>query len=156
MLISSCQLHLDIKFSQPVMSDSLRPQGLQHARLPCLSPTPEACSNSCPSSQGCHGTISFSGFPFSQLRSFPASGSFPRSQLFASGSQRIEVSASASVLAMNIQYWFSLGWTGWISLQSKGPWRVFCNNTVQKHQFFGRQLSSQFNSHIHTWLLKKP
>ena len=116
--------------------------GLQHARLPCPSPTPRACSNSCPSSWWCYPTISSSVFPFSShLQSFPASGSFPMSQFFASGGQSIGVSASASVLPMNIQDWFPLGLTGLISLQSKGLSRVFSNTTVQKHQFFGAQLS---------------
>ena len=102
------------------MSDSLRPHGLQHSRLPCPSPNPRACSNSCPSSQWCHPTISSSVIHFSScLRSFPASGSFPVSQFFISGGQSIEVSASASVLPMNIQDWFPLGWTGWISLHSR-------------------------------------
>ena len=123
------------------MSDSLQPHGLQHARLPCPSPTPRACSNSCPSRRWCHPTISSSVIPFSPcLQSFPASGSFQMSQLFASGGQRIGVSASASVLAMNIQDWFPLGWTGWISLRSRGLWRVLSNTTVQKHQFFHAQL----------------
>ena len=138
-----------------VVSDSLRPHGLQHARLPCPSPTPGDCSNSCPSSQWCHPTISSSVIPFSScLQPFPASGSFPVSQFFVSGGQSIR--ASASVLPKNIQDWFPLGLTGWISLQSKGLSRVFSNTTVQKHQFFGTQLSSQSNSHIHTWLLEKP
>ena len=146
-----------VQFSLSVMSDSLRPHGLQHTRLPCTSPTPGAYSNSYPSSQLCHPTISFSVIPFSScLQSFPASGSVPMSQFFASGSQNIGVSASASVLPMNIQDWFPLGWTGWIFLQSKGLSRVFSNTTVQKHQFFSTQLSLYFNSHIHTWLLEKP
>ena len=119
-----------VQFSCSVMSDSLGPHGLQHARLPCLSTTPRACSNSCPSSWWCHPAISSSVFPFSHLRSFPA-----------------------SVLPVNIQDWFPL-WTGWISLQSKGLSRVFSNTTVQKHQFFVIQLSSQSNSHIHTWPLE--
>ena len=115
------------------MSDSLRPKELQHARL-CPSAAPGACSNSCPSSQWCHPTISSSVVPFfSCLQSFPASRSFPMSQFFASGDQRIGASASASVLPMNTQDWFPLGWTGWISLQSKGLSRVFSNTTVQKH-----------------------
>ena len=119
------------------MSDTLWPHGLQHARLPCPSPTPRACSNSCQLSRWCHPIISCSiVLFFSHLQSFPASGSFQMSQLFASGSQSIGVSASASVLPMNIQDWFSLGWTGWISLQSRGLSRVFSNTTVQKHQFF--------------------
>ena len=139
------------------MSDSMQPHRLQHARLPHPSPTPEAGSNSCPSSQWCHLTISSSAIPFSScLLSFPASGSFPMSQFFASGGQSYGISASASVLPMNIQDWFPLGWTGWISLQSKGLSRVFSNTTAQKHQFFGPHLSLQSNSHIHTWPLEKP
>ena len=139
-----------------VMSDSLWSHGLQHARLPCPSPTPRACSNSCPSSRWYHLSISSSVVPFSScLQSFPASGSFPMSQFFASSGQSIGVSASASVLPMNIQDWFPLGWTGWNSLQSKGLSRVFSNTTVQKHQFFITQPSLQSNSHIHTWLLEK-
>ena len=148
---------ISLQFSCSVMSNSLRPHGLQHARLPCPSPTPRAYSNSCPLSQWCHPTISSSVIPFSScLQSFPASGSFPVSQFFASGGQSIGVSALASVLLMNIQGWFPLGWTGWISLQSKGLSRVFSNNTVQKHQFFSPQLSLWSSSHIHTWLLEKP
>ena len=144
-------------FSHSVMSDSFQPHGLQHARLPCPSPTPRACSDSCPSSQWYHPTISFSVIPFSScLQSFPTSVSFPMSQLFESGGQSIGVSASASVLPMNIEDWFPLGWTGLISLWSKGLSRVFSNTTVQKHQFFSLQPSSQSNSHIHTWPLKKP
>ena len=145
------------QFSDSVMSDSLWPHGLQHVRLPCPSPTPRAYSNSCPSSQWCYPTISSTVVSFSScLQSFSASGSFLMSQLFMSGGQSIGVSASASVLPMNIQEWFTLGWTGWISLQSKGLSRVFSNTTVQKHQFFGTQLSLQSNSHFHTWLLGKP
>ena len=130
--------HLDsIRFSCSVVSDSLRPHGLQHARTPSLSPTPGVYSNSWTLSQWCHPTISSSVMPFSScLQSFPASGSFPMSQFFASSGQSIGVWASASVLAMNIQDWFPLGWTGWISLKSKGLSRVFSNTTVQKHQFF--------------------
>ena len=121
---------------------TLWPHGLQFARLPCPSPAPAACSNSCPSSWWCHSTISSSIIPFSScLQSFPASGSFPVSQFFASCGQSIGASASASILPMNIQDWFPLGLTGWISLQSKGLSRVFSNTTVQKHQFFGTQLS---------------
>ena len=123
------------------MSDSLWPHGLQHARLPCPSPTPGACSYSCPLNGRCHSTISSSVVPFSCLQSCPASGSFPMSHFFASGGQNIGASASASVLPMNIQDWFPLGWTGLISLQSKGFSRVFSNTTVQKHQFFCAQLS---------------
>ena len=145
------------QFSCSVMSDSLWTNGIQHIRLPCPSPSPRTCSNSCALSQWCLPTISFSVFPFSScLQSFPASGSFPMSRLFASGGQRIGASASASVLPMNMQGWFSLGLTGLISLQSKGLSRVFSNNTVQKHQFFGTQPSLWFNSHIHKWLLEKP
>ena len=135
----------------------LRPHGLQHARFPCPSTTPKACSKLCPSSWWCHPTISSSVVPFfSCLQSFPASGSLPMSQLFTSGGQSIGVSASTSVFSMNIQDWSPLGWTSWISLQSKGLSRVFYNTIVQKHQFFGAQLSSQSNSHIHTWPLEKP
>ena len=130
------------QFSHSVMSNSLRPHGLQHIRPPCPSPTPRACSNPCPLSQWCYPTISSSVVPFSShLQSFPASGCFQMSQLFTSDGQSIGVSASASVLPMNIQDWFPLGWTGWISLLSKGLSRVFSNTTVQKHQFFGAQLS---------------
>ena len=136
------------------MSDSLWPQGPQHTRLPYPSPTPGAFSNSRPSSQWCHPTISSSVIPFfSCIQSFPASGSFPMNQFFASGGQSIGASASSSVLPMSIQDWFSLGWTGWISLQSKRLSRVFSNTAVQKHQFFGAQLSLWSNSHICTWLL---
>ena len=134
------------------MSDSFWPQELQHARPPCPSPTPGVHPNSCASSQSCHPDISSSVTPFSSCpESLPASQSFPMSQLFASGGQTIGVAASASVLPMNTQDWSPLGRTGWISLQSKGLARVFSNTTVQKHQFFGAQLSSQSNSHIHTW-----
>ena len=136
------------KFSS-VASNSLRPHGLQYTRIPCPSPTPEAYSNSCPLSRWCHPTISSSVVPFSsRLQSYPASGSFPMSQFFTSGGQSAGISASASVLPVNIQDWFPLGWTGWISLQSKGLSRVFSNTTVQKHRlilrhsaFFMLQLS---------------
>ena len=131
----------------------LQPHGLQHARLPCPS---GACSKSRPLSWWCHPTISSLVVSFSHLQSFPASGSFQMSWFFTSGGQSIGVLASASVLPMNIQDWFPSGWTGSISLQSKGLSRVFFNTTVQKHQFFGTQLSSQSNSHIHTWPLEKP
>ena len=131
-----------VQFSCSVVSDSLQPPGLQHARLPCPSPTPGVCSNSCPSSQWYHPTISSSVVPFSScLPLFPASVSFPRNQFFASGGQSIEVSASASVLPMNIQDWFPLGLTGLMSLQTKGLSRVFSRTTVQKHQFFSAQHS---------------
>ena len=128
---------LSVRFSHSVVSDSWWPHGLQHARLPCPSPTPRDCLNSYPWSHWCHPTISSSVIPLSScLQSFPASGSFPVSQFLTSGGQSIEVSASASVLPMNIQDWFPLGWTGLISLQSKGLSRVFSNTTVQKHQFW--------------------
>ena len=137
------------------MSDSLWPHGLQHARSPCLSPTPRVYSNSYPLSQWCHSTISSFVVPFSHLQSFPASGSFPRSQFLLSSGQSIGVSASASVLPMNIQDWFHLDWTGWIFLQSKWLSRVFSNTKVQKHQFSSIQLSLYPNSHIYTWLQEK-
>ena len=126
-------------------------------QLPCPSPAPGVYSNSCPLSWWCHPTISFSVVPFSsRLQSFPASGSFPMSPIFTSGWQNIGVSASASVLPMNTQDWFPLGWSGWISLQSKGLTRIFSNTTVQKHQFFGAHLYLWSNFHIHTWPLEKP
>ena len=131
-----------VQFSHSVVSDSLWPHGLQHVRLPCPSPTPGVYSNSCPSSWWCHPTIWSSVIPFSSWpQSFLASGSFPMSQFFTSGGQSIGVSALASFLPKNIQGWSPLGWTGWSSLQSKGLLRVFSNTTVQKHQFFGSQLS---------------
>ena len=142
-------------FSLSVVSDSLWPPGLQHTRLPCPSPSPRACSNSSPLSQWCHPTISSSVVPFSScLQSFPTSESFLMSQLFTSGGQSI--GASASVLPMNIQDWFPLGLTGFISLKSKGPSRVFSNTTIQKHRFFSTQPSLWSSSNIHTWLLGKP
>ena len=144
------------QFSSSVMSDSLWPHGLQHARPSCPSPTTGAYSNSCPSRWWCHPIISSSVVPFSHLQSCPASGSLPLIQLFASGGQSIRVSASASVLPMNNQDWCHLGWIGWISLQSKGLSRVFSYIVLQKHQFFGAQLSLQSNFHIHTWRLEKP
>ena len=132
------------------MSDSLKPHELQHARPPCPSPTPGVQSNPCPSSWWCHPTISSSVVPFSSCpQSFSASGSFQMSQFFASGGQRTGVSASTSVLPMNTQDGFPLGWTGWISLQSKGLSRVLSNTTVQKHQLFHAELSLYSNSHIH-------
>ena len=146
-----------VQFSHSVVSDSLQPHKLQHARPPCPSPAPRIHSNSCPSSQWCHPAISSSVVPFSSCpQSLPESESFPMSQLFAWGGQSIGVSALASFLPMNTQGWCPLEWTGWISLQSKELSRVFSNTTVQKHQFFSAQLSSQFNSHIHTWPLEKP
>jgi len=142
--------------SQSVVSESRRPYGLQHSRLPCPPPTPRACSNLWPLSWWCHPTISSPVIPFSSCpQSFPASGSFPMSKFFASGGKSIGVSASAAVLPMNIQDWFPWGLTGWISLQSKELSRVFSHTTVQKYQFFGTQLSLWSNSHIHRWLLKK-
>ena len=146
-----------VHLSHSVISDSLRPHESQHAMPPCPSPNPGVNLNSCPSSRWCHPAISSSVVPFSSCpQSLPASGSFPMSQLFASGGQSIGDSASTSVLPMNTQDWSPSGWTGWISLQSKGLSRVFPNTTVQKHQFFDAQLSSWSNSHIHTWPLEKP
>ena len=126
-----------VQFSRSVMSDSLRPHEPQHAKPPCPSPTPGVYPNSCPLSRWCHITISFSVVPFSSFpQSFPASGFFQMNQLFASGGQNVGVSASTSVLPMNTQDWFPLGWTGWISLLFKWLSRVFSNTTLQKHQFF--------------------
>ena len=150
-LQSSCSCCCSLAKSCPI----LQPHGLQHPRLPCPSPSPGAFSNSCPLSQWCHPIISSSVVPFSCLQSFPLSGSFQMSQFFASGGQSIRVSASASVLPMNIQDWFPLGGTSLISLQSQGLSGVFSNTAAQKHQFFGAQLSLWPNSHIHTWLLEK-
>ena len=142
-------------FSHSVMSNSLRPHGLQHGRLPCPSPSPGACSKSLPLCQWCHETVSSSVIPFSyHLKSFPASGSFLMSQLFPSGGQ--SYGASVSVLPMNIQDWFPLELTGLISLKSKRLSTVFSNTTVQKLQFFEMQSSFWSSSHIHTWLLEKP
>ena len=133
-----CSVH----FSRSVMSDSLQLNEPQHARPPCPSPTPGVHPNPCPLCRWCHPTISSSVAPFSSCpQPFPASGSFPISQLFTSGGQSIGVSASTSVLPMNTQDWFPLGWTGWVSLQSNGLSRVFSNTTVQMHQFFRAQLS---------------
>ena len=143
-----------VQFGRLVVSNSLWPHGLQHARPPCPSPNPGIYSNSRPSSPWSHPTIWSSVVPFSCLQSFPASGSFPVSPFFTSGGQSTGVSASALVLPMNIQDWFPLGWTGLISLLSKWLSRVFSNTTIQKHQFFSAQLSLQSNSHIHTWHLK--
>ena len=146
-----------VQFSHSVMSDSLRPRELQLARPPCPSPYPGVHSNSCPSSWWCHPTISSSVVPLSSCpQSLPASESFPMSQLFTWGGQSIGVSALASFLPKKSQDWSPLEWSGWISLQSKGLSRVFSNTTVQKHQFFGTQPSSQSNSHIHAWPLEKP
>ena len=138
----SLSMEITVQFSHSAMSDSLWPHGLQHARSPCPSPTPGIYPNSGPSSRWCHPTISFSVIPFSScLQSFPASESFSMSQLFAPGGQKIGVSTSTSILPMNTQDWSPLGCTGSTSLQSKGLPRVFSNTTVQKHQFFGAQLS---------------
>ena len=151
---SKVRMCISVQFSGSVVSDSLWLHGLQHTRPPCPSPTPGIHSNSC---RWCHPAISSSVVPFSSCpQSLPASESFPMNQLYAWGGQSIGVSASASVLPKNTQDWSPLGWTGWISLQSKGLSRVFSNTTVQKHQFFSAKLSSQSNSHIHTWPLKKP
>ena len=146
-----------VQFSRSVVSDSLRPHEVQHARPPCPSPTPRVHSDSCPSSQSCHPAISSSVIPFfSCPQSLPATESFPMNQLFAWGGQSTGVSALASVLPKKSQDWSPSEWTGWISLQSKGLSRVFSNTTVQKHQFFSAQPSSQSNSHILTWPQEKP
>ena len=160
MFESSLPNHISVQFSSvqfscSVMSNSLRPHGLQHARPPCPSPTPGGCSNPCPLSWPCHPTISTSVVPFfSCLQSCPAS--FPMSQFFTSGDQSTGVSASTSVLPMNIQDWIPLGLTGWMSLQSKGLSRVFSSTTIQKDKFFNTQPSLWSNSHGHTWLLERP
>ena len=138
------------------MSDSLRPHEPQHTRPSCPSPTARVYTNPCPLSRWCHPTISSSVILFSCPQSFPASGSFQMSQLFPSGGKSTGVSVSTSVLPMNTQHWSPLGWTGWISLESKGLSRVFSNTTVQNHQFFSAQLSLWSNSHIHTWQMEKP
>ena len=150
--------YLHFQFSSVTQSClTLRHHELQHTRPPCPTPTPRAHPNSCPLSQWCHPTISSSVLPFSShFQSFPTSGSFQMSQLFAWGGQNIGVSASSSVLPMNIQNWSPLGWTGWISLQPKGLSRVFSNTTLQKQQFFSTQFSLWSNSHIHTWPQEKP
>ena len=155
--LTVCKTSFQFSQFSSVVSDSLQPLGLQHARPPCPSSVLRVYSNSCSVCQWCHPTISSSVVPFSShLQSFPASGSFQMSQFFLSGGQNIGVSASASVLPMNIQDWFPLGWTGWISLQTKGLPRVFSNTTVQKQQFCGAQLFLYSNFHIHPWLLEKP
>ena len=146
-----------VQFTRSVVPDSLLLHEPQHNKPPCLSPIPGVHPNPCPLSRWCHPTISSCVVPFSSCpQSFPASGSFQMSQLFASGGQSIGVSASASVLPMNIQDWSPLGRTGWICFQCRELSRVFSNTTVQKHRFFGAQLSSQSNSHIHTQPLEKP
>ena len=143
-------------FSHSVMSNSLWPHGLQYARLPCPSPAPGVCSDSCPLSRWCHPTISTSVIPSSCLQSFPASGSFPMTWLFASSGQSIGASASASVLLMNVQGWFPLGLTGLIFLLSRGLSKIFSSIIVRRHQFFSAQPFLLSSYHIHTWLLKKP
>ena len=146
-----------VQFSRSVMSDSLWPHESQHARPPCPSPTPGVHSDSRSLSQWCHPAISSSIIPFPSCPQYlPASESFPMSQLFAWGGQSTGISALASFLPKKSQGWSPSEWTGWISLQSKGLSCVFSNTTVQKHQFFGIQLSSQSNSHIHTWPQEKP
>ena len=143
--------YVSVQFSRSVVSDSLRPHEPQHARPPYPSAIPGVNTNPCPSNRWCHPAISSSVVPFSSCpQSLPASEYFPMSQLFAWGGQSIGVSALASFLSKNTQDWSPLEWTGWVSLQSKGLSRVFSNTTVQKHQFFSAQLSSQSNSHIHT------
>ena len=146
-----------VQFSCSIVSDSLWPHELQHTRPPYPSPTPRVYSNSCPLSWWCHPAISSSVVPFSSYPpSLPASESFPMSQLFSWAGKSIGVSALASFLPKKSQGWSPSEWTGWISLQSKGLSRVFSSTTVQNHQFFGAQLSSQSDSHIHTWPLEKP
>ena len=148
-----------VQFSHSVRSNSMRPHEPQHDRPPCPSPTPGVHPNPCPLSRWCHSHLShpLSVVPFSfWLQSFPESGSFQMSQPFVSGGRSVGVSASTSVLPVNTQDWPPLGWTGWISLQSKGLSRVFSNTTVQKHQFFSTQVSLWSNYHIYTWLLQKP
>ena len=157
MRITSDNFSVQFSSLTSVMSDSFQPHELQHTRLPCPSPTPGVYSNSCPSTWWRHPAISSSVIPFSSCpQSLPASESFPMSQLFKWGGQSIGVSALASFLPMNTQDWSPLEWTGWIFLKFKGLSRVFSNTIVQNHQFFGTQLSSQSNSHIHTWPLDKP
>ena len=145
-----------VQFSRSVVSDSLRLHESQHSRLPCPSPTPRVHSDSCPSNWCSNPAILSSVVPFSCPQSLPASKSFLMSQFFTWGGQSTGVSALASFLPKKSQGWSPSEWTDWISLQSKRLSRVFSNTTVQKHQFFGTQLSSQSNSHIHTWLLEKP
>ena len=155
--VFACVQFNSVQFSGSVMSDSLQPHELQHARPPCPSPTPGVHSESCQSSRWCHPAISSSVVTFSSCpQSLPASESLPMSQLFAWGGQSTRVSALASFLPKKSQGWSPSEWTGWSSLQAKGLSRVFSNTTVQKHQFFSTQPSSQSNSHIHTWPLEKP
>ena len=153
LFINICYIY-SVQFSHSVMSDSLQPHEQQHTRPSRPSPTPGVHPNPCPLSWWCHPTISSSVIPFC-AQSLPASGSFQMSQFFASGGQRIGVSASTSVLPMNTKDWSPLGWSGCISLQSKGLSRVFSNTTVQKHQFFSAQPSLYSKTYIHTWLLEK-
>ena len=156
-LLAVMIMRISVQFSRSVMSDSLRPQESQNVRPRCPSPTPGVHSDSHPSSPWCHPAISSSVVPFSSCpQSLPASKSFPMSQLFAWGGQSTGASALASFLPKRSQGWSPSEWTGWISLQSKGLSRVCSNTTVQKHQFFSAQLSSQSNSHIHTWPQEKP
>ena len=148
---------ISVQFRSSAVSNSWRPHESQHARPPCPSPTPAVHSDSRPLSQWCHPAISSSIVPFSSCpQSLPASESFPMNQLFAWGGQSTGVSALASFLPKKSQGWSPSEWTGWISLHCKELSRVFSNTTVQKHQFFGSQLSSQSNSHIHTWPQEKP
>ena len=155
--ITTISYNYPVLFSHSVASNSLWSHETQHTRPPCPSPTPRVYPNACPSSQWCHQAISSSVIPFfSCPQSLPASGSFPMSQFFTWGGQSTGVSALAPFLPKKSQGWSPSEWTGWISLQSKGLSRVFSNTTVQRHQFFSAQLSSQSNSHIHTWLLEKP
>ena len=152
-----CKICCSVQFSRSVVSDSLRPHELQHARPHCPSPSPGVHTDSRPSSQWCHPAISFSVIPFSSCpQSFIASESFPMSQLFAWGGQSTGVSTLASVFPKKSQGWSPSEWTGGISLQSKGLSKVFSTTTVQTHQFFGAQPSSQSNTHIHTWPQEKP
>ena len=156
-MVLICIHFSSVQFSRSVMSDSLRPHELQHTRPPCTSPTLGVHPNSCAWSRWYNPAISSSVVPFSSCpQSLPASESFPVGQLFAWGGQSTGVSASASFLPKKSEGWSPSEWTGWISLQSKGLSRVFSNTTVQKHQFFGTQPSSQSNSCIYTWLLEKP
>ena len=154
---SSIFIIVFLQFSHSIMSDSLQPHGMQHSRSPCPSPTLGVYSKSRPLSGWQHPIISSSLLAFSSCSEFfQESGSFQKSHFFLSGGQSIGVSATALVFPVNIQDWFTSGWTDWISLQSKGLSRVFSNTTVQKHQFFGVQLYLYSNSHIHPWLLEKP
>ena len=149
--------NISVQFSRSVVSDSLWPHESQYTRPPCPSPTPGVHSDSHPLSWWCHPANSSSVVPSSSCpQSLPASESFPMSQLFSWGGQSTGVSASASFLPKNIQGWSPLEWTGWISLQSKGRSRIVSNTTVQRHQFFSAQPSSQSNSHIHKWPQEKP